>query len=243
MSSKPRTLLTVISIDTLPESSQYSPNSVSKIRSKIRTLPLYSKGTSTSDVVNPISHIKYNSEESINKLYVNRLQKHSNKQLQPLKQGASENRILNTISNNKIIQSEKSGNSLQTSKLQKIFKNNFYEDVTPATLVKGEKNISFKDKCLLNQVIHMNKIATFWKCFCHYSNPIISSSRTRSAKNEIQERIKSREQINYNIYQYQYQEKQRNNRYVLYTNSSIFEKHHRNKIQKEKEFYLRMKYQ
>lgn len=241
MSSKLRTLLTVISIDTLPESSQYSPNSVSKIRSKIRTLPLYSKGTSTSDVVTPISHIKYNSEESINKLHANQLQKHSNKKLPPFIQGASENQSLNTISNNKIIQIKKSGNTLQTSKLQKILKNNFYEDVTPAALVKREKNISFQDKCLLNQVIYMNKIASFWKCFCNYSNPIISIARRRSAKKEIQERMKSKEQINYNIYQYQYQEKQRNNRYVLYTNSSIFEKHHRNRIQKEKEFYLRMK--
>lgn len=193
MSLKPKTLLTVISADTLPELSQITLKSVLKKQTKPRTLPPLSIGSSMENILTTITHKNIKSEQSNDKIHINQLKKN--------------------------------------------FKNNFYEDVTPSTLVKLQKKITFQDKRLSNQVVYMNKFVNFWKCFCDYSGPIVSIAKMQNAKKAIREKSKKNEEP-HNIYAYHENNKQ-HYKQRLYTNSSIFEKHHRIRVEREKKFYKR----
>ena len=117
------------------------------------------------------------------------------------------------------------------NKIENYFKERFYEDIEDNINARLKRKKMFDDKLLQNRVIHMKKVIGFWKCFCDYTNPIFSIQKFKNS----QLLMKKKEN---NLYKSSDNYKPKN--YVLYTNNSVNEMHHKQKRLNEINFYKKL---
>lgn len=142
---------------------------------------------------------------------------------------------ISKISNDRQSRNNKTEETNRNRIISEHFKDKLYEDVSLQSLSKLKHKIVFNDKYLLKKVLHMKKFASFWKCFCDYTNPIISIEKFKNEAKIINERHhKIIPQLDTLL--------ESKHKPRLYTNSSIFASHHKKKIEQEKEFYEKIRY-
>lgn len=115
------------------------------------------------------------------------------------------------------------------NKVENYFKERFYEDIEDNINARLKRKKMFDDKLLQKRVIHMKKVIGFWKCFCDYTNPIFSIQKFKNSQ------LLTKKKEN-NLYKSSDNYKPKN-LHVLYTNNSVNEMHHKQKLLNEMNFY------
>jgi hypothetical protein len=71
----------------------------------------------------------------------------------------------------------------------------FYCDVEKKMNNNFKKNNCSSDKKLLNKMIHLNQVVSFWKGVCDIVHPIITIEKYKESKNKFNKLIKNDSQI------------------------------------------------
>ena len=83
----------------------------------------------------------------------------------------------------------------ESSKIQCLMREKFYCDVEKKMNNNFKKNNCSSDKKLLNKMIHLNQVVSFWKGVCDIVHPIITIEKYKESKNKFNKFIKNDSQI------------------------------------------------
>lgn len=117
------------------------------------------------------------------------------------------------------------------------FKDKFYEDTKATISSRPGHKLMFEDRGLKNRVIHMKQVISFWKCLCDYTGPMFTMQHFNNVK------ASGRNEMKEDCYFHTIGSKgsvYKRKKPVLYTNSCLQKLNRKNKIEKYKDFYLKL---
>jgi hypothetical protein len=83
----------------------------------------------------------------------------------------------------------------ESSKIQCLMREKIYSDVKKKMSNNFKKNNFSSDKKILNKMIHLNQVVSFWKGVCDIVHPIITIEKYKESKNTFNKFIKNDSQI------------------------------------------------